>query len=357
VLALSLATGVSGSARATTGAAELSVAITDDSHPVGAGQELIYTATATNVGSAPASPGALTVETPFPPTAVSDSACRMVPTGVACDVVGLGVGDRYSVQVTVVTPAVGAVTATASGFFNNPDDDPSDNLAVIETPVVDPLVDLQIAGSVNGADVGGTLAFDATIFNPGPIKATGVVVTDTLPAGVTFVAAGASQGTCDGTTCRLGTLAAGGSATVTITAIAGVAGPISNTAEVHAAELDVNPFDNVATADGVVGPTGGPAADGQITIIQAGDPPSGFHTKNLPATIFRLGAGEQRDFTGLAPGPYTVAQDRLAGWTLDGLECSDPTQDTRIRLDTRRALINLAAGEHVVCTFHDARQG
>jgi uncharacterized protein DUF11 len=50
----------------------------------------------------------------------------------------------------------------------------------------------------------------------GPATATHVQVKDVLPAGVTLVSATASQGSCTGTTCALGSLAKYASATVMI---------------------------------------------------------------------------------------------------------------------------------------------
>src|SRR5262245_55998558 len=71
------------------------------------------------------------------------------------------------------------------------------------------------------------------------------MVTDTLPAGVGFVSATASQGSCSqasGTvTCTLGGLGNGATATVTITVTApGQAGTITNTAAVSGLPADPN---------------------------------------------------------------------------------------------------------------------
>jgi uncharacterized repeat protein (TIGR01451 family) len=82
--------------------------------------------------------------------------------------------------------------------------------------------------------------------------ATGVVVTDTLPARVDFVSATPSQGTpCvrsgDTVTCNLGAMAAGATATVTIVVQPKRTGTISNTAVVASTPPDTNAANNSDT--------------------------------------------------------------------------------------------------------------
>jgi uncharacterized repeat protein (TIGR01451 family) len=77
-------------------------------------------------------------------------------------------------------------------------------------------------------------------------------VTDTLPAGVTFVSASSTQGTCtnaSGTvTCHVGSLAVGANATITITVITpGRPGSITNSATVTADQPDPNTANNTAS--------------------------------------------------------------------------------------------------------------
>ena len=71
--------------------------------------------------------------------------------------------------------------------------------------------------------VGGNVTYTLTLGNNGPSPAAGVTVSDTLPAGLTFVSASTTKGTCAGTasvSCNLGTVNAGAANDVTITIVA-----------------------------------------------------------------------------------------------------------------------------------------
>jgi uncharacterized repeat protein (TIGR01451 family) len=106
-----------------------------------------------------------------------------------------------------------------------------------------PSADLSVttSASTSSVQVGGSVTYTLRILNRGPARASGVVVTDILPAGAAFESASASQGTCSGTMtviCRLGALAKGGRATVKITVKATVAGVLNNGASVSSATRD-----------------------------------------------------------------------------------------------------------------------
>src|SRR5204863_7355937 len=76
-------------------------------------------------------------------------------------------------------------------------------------------------------------------------------VTDALPSSVTWLFAGASQGSCSGTTtvtCNLGTLASSANATVAIIATVSTASSsATNTASVTATQHDPTPGNNQAS--------------------------------------------------------------------------------------------------------------
>jgi uncharacterized repeat protein (TIGR01451 family) len=109
-------------------------------------------------------------------------------------------------------------------------------------------------GPSGSQPTGRTMTYTVNVTNNGPGTATGVILTDTLPASVTFVSASATQGTCSGTatvTCLLGTIGPGNTVTVTIQVKPTMAGLITNTATAVAHEVDSptgNNSDTVATS-------------------------------------------------------------------------------------------------------------
>ena len=117
--------------------------------------------------------------------------------------------------------------------------------------------DMSISSS-HGPDpvsLGGTETYHLTVVNNGmptmPATTSGVVVTDTLPAGANLVSVTPSQGTCSGSTtvaCDLGIFPSGATATVDVViTVPNAAGTITNTATVAALTDDPNLSNNTVT--------------------------------------------------------------------------------------------------------------
>jgi uncharacterized repeat protein (TIGR01451 family) len=176
----------------------------------------------------------------------------------------LTAGQSSTIDITIVTPADG------TGAFNNTAEVTSDgsdtNLANNESDVdLNPqrVVDLILAKTASAATVTAGEAFFYTITvtnSGGPSTASGVTVTDTLPAGITFDSGTITRGgvststgiTAVGSvvTAVVGDLGVGEQVTIrlNVTPDQTATGNTINTAEVTSTETDSNEADNEDTA-------------------------------------------------------------------------------------------------------------
>lgn len=108
--------------------------------------------------------------------------------------------------------------------------------------------DLSPSMSANVAK-GGNITYSIQVRNNGPERASGVVLSDQLPKGVTLVSAVTSQGGCAATpvlTCNLGLLRSGASATLTIATKSRLR-LVTNTATIASQAADTNLGNDSAT--------------------------------------------------------------------------------------------------------------
>jgi uncharacterized repeat protein (TIGR01451 family) len=103
---------------------------------------------------------------------------------------------------------------------------------------------------------GNYLSYQITVTNLGPDTAQNVVITDTLPATVTFSSASASQGSVSNTGSlvifSLGSISNGATATATIRVLTGAAGTVVNTATVSTSSTDLYLAESTTTASTTV---------------------------------------------------------------------------------------------------------
>jgi uncharacterized repeat protein (TIGR01451 family) len=101
--------------------------------------------------------------------------------------------------------------------------------------------------------LGKDLSYVVRLMNGSPDPASGALISDTLPPGVTFVSATPSQGSCtesEGTvTCALGSVASGATATVEIVVRPTSPGRITNAVSVTASAFDPIPGNNADSED------------------------------------------------------------------------------------------------------------
>ncbi|UCE88639.1 MAG: DUF11 domain-containing protein, partial [Pseudomonadota bacterium] len=145
------------------------------------------------------------------------------------------------------------------------------------------------------AMVGQAFSYMATALNNGPSTANGVVLSSTLPAGVSFVNASAEQGSCtiaSGTVnCNLGDLANGASTTTTITVTASTAQVSSFSATISSATLDNNTADNIAASAVTIGtPPPAPGANADLNVALSA-PASAVQGESFTYTVTLLNNG------------------------------------------------------------------
>lgn len=137
--------------------------------------------------------------------------------------------------------------------------------------------DADVAVTASGpatAQIGGPVTETFMVTDNGPAPATGVVLTDALPAGTSYFNSTSSQGGCSGTstvTCDLGVLNSsqtGGatSVTVTITVIPSAAGSLTDSASVTSGTTDANSGNNTATVTTTVAAAATTAATATTTV-------------------------------------------------------------------------------------------
>ena len=252
--------------------ADVSVVKTDSVDPVVPGAPLTYTLTVTNAGPSLATNVRVSDPLPSGTAFVSLNApgwsCTPPAAGsagdVTCSIPSLAVGAvaTLTVQVTVgptlVSGAVltNAVAVRADTIDPNPDNDRDVETTHVATTGT---ADLSVT-KVDLADpvqTGQNITYRVVVTNNGPSGATGVVLTDTLPASVVFVSATPTQGAgCTGTTtltCDLGAIASGGVASVDVVVTTTAPGVVTNSASVTGIEPDPNPGNNTASEPTTVG--------------------------------------------------------------------------------------------------------
>jgi len=211
-------------------------------------QNVIFTVTAKNAGPATANGVVLTSNLPSGLNYVSDTPSQgSYTSGTGTWNVGtLAAGASATLSLTmtntVATPVTQTFTKTAS---TEQDLVTGNDAASVTLNPAGALADLALTKIVTQEPVASGVSFNyvVVVTNLGPSNATGVTMTDALPAGVSLISAVPSQGSCSGTTtvtCPLGSLLAGDSATIDLRVTKTVGGAISNTATVAGNETDPN---------------------------------------------------------------------------------------------------------------------
>lgn len=308
------------------GCVDISVATSDAPDPVIAGNQLTFTQSVTNNSTnVPAYTVVLTQTTPPGTTFVS----MTPPAGWSCTtpLVG-GTGTVTCTKTDPLAPSTGSgnfvfvvatdpgltdgstITQPVSTSTSSPEANTANNSASTTTTVIR-RVDVAVTKTASDPGVDGSFAqgenvsYSVNVTNNGASRATNVVMTDTLPAGLSFVSVVPGGPTCTqslGTvTCTWATLNPSASQAVTITATITTSGAlIENTASVTRTETDTNAANNSDTEPiSVVYPTFVKIVDFSATQEEDGKVylrwTTSFEADNLGFNVYRVGPNGEKE--------------------------------------------------------------
>jgi virginiamycin B lyase len=217
------------------------------------GNDVTYTLTVTNNGTASATGVTLSDTLPAGATFVSATDGVTPVNGVLTFSVGnLNAGASASFTIVDSPTAAGTLTDQASVSGSQGDPTPADNsvtLTTSVTPNVTLTPDLALSGDApSSVTLGSNVTDTLTVTNNGTAGATGVILTDTLPAGVTFDSATDGVTPVAGVlTFNIGNLAAGASLGFNVVFTPQTAGTFSIQSSVNDSQNDSSPSDNSLT--------------------------------------------------------------------------------------------------------------
>jgi uncharacterized repeat protein (TIGR01451 family) len=244
--------------------ADLAITKTDGVTTVVPGSSDTYTIIVSNNGSSTAVAAPVTDIFPAAMTAVSWTAVASAGSSVGA---ASGVGN-INTFVTLLPggaatfTAVGQISSSATGSLANTasvatpagatDPDLTNNDAT-DTDILTATADLSVSKTVSNAtpNVGDTITYTVTLSDQGPDNATNVVVTDLLPAGLTFVSATPSQGAYSSASgvWTVGTVSTSVVQTLIINATVASPDALTNTGTISFADqVDPNTANNTASA-------------------------------------------------------------------------------------------------------------
>ena len=255
----------------------LSLSMTASPTPVLVTSNVVFNLTVSNAGPSEAAdvvisqtlpPGFVFVTTSNYPAQVTPGSNLLLSLG--------GLPDYGSATISVVTtptlligsfPDLATSTATVGTTGINPY--ANNSIASASVVVTLPMADLAVSMSASPVSLlqGGLVTYTIVVTNNGPYTATGVVLTNTIPAGATFVSSTTSQGTVaqPGVQFDLGSVPVGTNAVITVTVSPTTVGNITDTAQIGLGPLETDPVTVNNTASSTI--TVGPSAELEVSAV------------------------------------------------------------------------------------------
>ena len=320
--------------------------VADDT--LGVTENAVYTVTLANTGPSTATNVVLSDVVPAGLTFVSGTMGGQAGTltGGTVSFPGVAINSGQTATATLTfsvdDDSSGTITNTATVTADAGETDTTNNSGSDDITVT-PEVDLAVTKTVNESDAqtGATLVYTITVTNNGPSPATSLVVTDTLPTGVTFASGtGPNNEVLSATgqvvTFNQATLASGGSFVYTINATVNnnATGTLTNTVTVSNAVSETNTANNSDTAATVVDTEtatisgtvysdlndNGTQDTGENGIAGVSLTLTGTDSLGAAVTLTTTtDANGDYSFANLARGVYTVTETQPAGFR-DGQE-------------------------------------
>jgi N-acetylglucosamine-6-sulfatase len=308
---------------------DLVTTVSDAPDPVVEGSKLTLTVTVTNAGIGTAY--ATTLSNPIPAGAALVSATPSqgsCDTSVSCALGAIRGGKKATVSIVVRANQTGSMVDTATASGPAPDPTPANATGSSSTSVTPRtnVADLSVTltDSPDPVAAGGALTYTAKIANSGPDKATGVTLTEPVPAHTTFVSAtpvaACPEPVSGVVTCALGRISPGSSVSVSITVTPTRVGAISATVTVDATSSDVDSADLTASENTTVTD---PSADLSLTLSDRPDPIT-LGSGSITYTIVATNAG-----------PATASGVRIADTLAASVDLISARPGARCSLDAR----------------------
>ena len=245
-----------------TGAADVGVTLSANPTVVKTGDNITYTMIVTNHGLDQAVRAMAGLTIPLGAQFVSATSsqgggCYLTSistspsTSTSCELGTLNNGASATVIVVMTASTAGNISATAYTWGNIADPNSANDTATINV-TASGSADLAITmtDSPDPVKVGTIygLTYTVTVTNSGPNLAGDVVVTDTLPANVTYGYGNGCVMNANMVTCNLGSISNGASASTSFTVTPTARGTLTNTASVSSGVSDPNMSNNSVSA-------------------------------------------------------------------------------------------------------------
>ncbi len=349
----------------------LTKSVSSESPNVNVNEQVTFTVTVTNSGPNEATGVSVLDQLPAGTSFVSATPSQGdYDQGTGVWTVGsINTGSNATLSLIAIANTPGLITNTAEVLTadqQDPDSTPGNNVSSEDdqasAQITAAQVDLSVTKTVNNStpNVGSEVIFTITVNNGGPSTATGVVVSESLPPGVTLINSSPSQGSFNTATgaWTVGSLLNGGQATINLTARVDNPGTGINTAQVTAVDqfdVDSTPSNNLESEDDQASVTfTTPIADLSLTKTVSESSPNVGETVSFLITVTNDGPDNATGVSiqdTLPAGLSFVSNNLSAGtfnpasgvWTVGGLaNGASANLEILARVDAQGATTNSA---------------